>query len=70
LVFQAHQQSIESPVNQQEMKQMIMQNLSKLQASSRYWTMYRVAKQAARQVGHVDFHFGTVTMVTTWWWMW
>jgi hypothetical protein len=55
LVFQAHQQSIESPVNQQEMKQMIMQNLSKLQATSRFWTMYRVAKQAARQVSH--FHF-------------
>ncbi|XP_028398755.1 integrator complex subunit 7-like [Dendronephthya gigantea] len=52
LVFQAHQQSIESPVNQQEMKQMILQNLSKLQASSRYWTMYRVAKQAARQGFH------------------
>ena len=35
---------------------MIMQNVSKLQASSRFWILYRVAKQAARQVSH--FHFG------------
>jgi hypothetical protein len=49
------------------MKQMIMQNLSKLQASSRYWTMYRVAKQAARQVSHVDFHFGMVRVIVATW---
>lgn len=50
LVFQAHQQTFEGLMNQQEMKLMILQNLSKLEASTRYWTMYRVAKQAFRQV--------------------
>ncbi|XP_046849594.1 integrator complex subunit 7-like [Xenia sp. Carnegie-2017] len=52
LVFQAHQQTFEGLMNQQEMKLMILQNLSKLEASTRYWTMYRVAKQAFRQGFH------------------
>lgn len=34
---------------------MILQNLSNLQTSSRYWTMYRVAKQASRQVCDINF---------------
>lgn len=52
LVFQAHHQGVESPANQQEVKQMTMQNLSVLKSSTKYWTMYRVGKQAARQGFH------------------
>lgn len=53
LIFQSHQCfSVDesSEKLQSEVEELILEETSKMNLSSRYWVMYRIARQATRQV--------------------